>query len=220
MRAQTWGDKVHPKNKDWTECVFVCARVRHTLAFSESIRPFALSANIWECDNCRECENILCTGRLRFGSRNPPGCFTNAWPFCDHGVGGDQRGKDNRCVLSMSECGWRLESSGWKGMSRKDDQYNTGRIMLSFVSYSGSQRHFIVRGCCAVNQTFLMHLPPKVKTLFICRSELIHIVSLVTDFSGGCSSFFFDNTLFGYSTRLTIRERPLEAALLGPPSWW
>lgn len=108
VRVQTRGDKVQPKNKNWTECVIVCVRVRDTSAFSESIRPLASSANIWECDNCRECENILSVGRLWIGSRNPCGCFTNAWPFCDHGVGGDRRGKDSWRVFS-----WRTFKQVW-----------------------------------------------------------------------------------------------------------
>lgn len=44
-----------------------CVCVSDTSVFSESIRPCALLTNIWECDNCRECENILQSRRLRIG---------------------------------------------------------------------------------------------------------------------------------------------------------
>lgn len=197
MRAQTWGDKVQPKNKDWTECVFVCARVRHTSAFLESIRPFAPSANIWECDNCRECENILCTGRLRLGSGNPHGCFTNTWPFCDHGVRGDRQGKDSWRVFFFF---WRTfqqvsVDGGWKAAADREwaekmtVKHRQNCAFICVLSRQ-SQTLYYMRPLCSEPNFSDAQVLQKVKThFFFCQRELIHVVRLVADCSSGCASF-------------------------------
>lgn len=57
--------KISIRLQEWGSTQGVC--VSDTSVFSESIRPCALLTNIWERDNCRECENILESGRLRIG---------------------------------------------------------------------------------------------------------------------------------------------------------
>lgn len=77
-------------------CIWVCAH--NTSVFSESIRPLALLTNIWERDNCRECENILASGRLWIGTETQwmfHGCMTSLWPQ-------ERRGK--RVTVKVSCC--------------------------------------------------------------------------------------------------------------------
>lgn len=111
---------------DWVR-LCVCVRVLYTSAFSESIRPFAPSANIWECDNCRECENIYF---LPDGWDLKGETLSDVLQMHDlfvtmksEGMG---KGKDSWRVFLKntwtSECGWRLHSSNWNGTSRKDDR--------------------------------------------------------------------------------------------------
>lgn len=74
----------------------VCAH--NTSGFSESIRPLAFSTNIWECDNCGECENVLESGRLWIGreTRRMFGEYvTFQWP---------QKKRGKRVTLKVSWC--------------------------------------------------------------------------------------------------------------------